>query len=223
MNINNNQIGKDLPVVEPILDTWGGKENAGNWGLDGKFEWEDFSTEKINAWYAESLNKTLDAFSSLVRAWEIVLINDGASRGDIGGVFELRLHNSYEEYVEEILNKIKKHPFPIYEIKINVDMFVSVRTVTSSNPNRSWIRNLGEFYIYVEQEDRETYLYFDMENTLFYPIDYRFDKNNTELFNLNQPLLEEALKNWEEKFDSSIDIEGLPGIYKYGFLPEDQW
>lgn len=39
--------------------------------------------------------------------------------------------------------------------------------------------------------------------------------------NIYQPsLLEEALRNWEQQFNSLIDVEGLPEIYKYGFLPE---
>ncbi|MEM8676118.1 MAG: hypothetical protein AAGF83_19950 [Cyanobacteria bacterium P01_G01_bin.67] len=196
MNTKHNQIDKDLPVVEPVLDTWGGKENAGNWGLDGKFEWEDFSIEKINAWYADSLIKTLEAFTYLARIWEVVLVNDGTSRGDIGGIFKLESYDSYEKYIENILKRIREHPVPIYEIWLKVDMFVYVKTVISPETNRFWIRDLGKFCISVDQEDEDSYLYLDIENTLFRPMDYRFDKNNTELFNLNQPLLEEALKNW---------------------------
>ena len=52
---------------------------------------------------------------------------------------------------------------------------------------------------------------------------YRFDENNTELFNLNRSLLEKALRKWEQKFNSSIDIKSLPEIYEYGFLPDDKW
>ena len=53
-------------------------------------------------------------------------------------------------------------------------------------------------------------------------MDYRFDKNNTELFNLNRSLLKEALRSWEQKFDAEIEADGLPGIYKYGFLLDDK-
>ena len=58
---------------------------------------------------------------------------------------------------------------------------------------------------------------------LFYPESWNHHEDNTELSNLNQPLLEEALRNWEQKFDAEIDPDGLNGIYKYGYLPEDQW
>jgi len=44
--------------------------------------------------------------------------------------------------------------------------------------------------------------------------------HNNELYSLNQPLLEQALRNWEKSFDVEIEPEGLPGIYKYGFLAD---
>lgn len=114
--MENNQIDKNSPVIEPVFDTWGGKKDAGYWGLDGQLEWLDFSVEEINNWYAESLVKTLDAFSSLARIWEVVLINDGELR-NIGGILKLGDNISYEQYVQSTLNKIRKHPIFIYEIQ----------------------------------------------------------------------------------------------------------
>ena len=72
-------------------------------------------------------------------------------------------------------------------------------------------------------EDEAAGILFSMNHTLFYSFSYQGGVDNTELFELNQPLLEKALRNWEQKFNSSIDVEGLPGIYKYGFLPDDRW
>ncbi|WP_254010755.1 hypothetical protein [Limnofasciculus baicalensis] len=43
---------------------------------------------------------------------------------------------------------------------------------------------------------------------------------DNELQLLNQPLLEKALKRWEEYFGSITEVDGIPGIYKYGFLVE---
>lgn len=61
-----------------------------------------------------------------------------------------------------------------------------------------------------------------MEHTLFCPYSYS-GEDNRELYALNQPLLKEALRNWEKEFDVEIEVDGLPGIYKYRYLPEDQW
>ena len=219
-----DHIDKNLPVVEPILDTWGSKKSAGYWGLDGNLEWRDFSVEEINAWFAQSLAKTLDAFSSLARVYKLVLLEQAELGANIGGSFRLESDFLYEEYIESTLNKIKQYPTSIYEVQIELDMFVYVRTPTSADePIRAWVRNLGDVSINIDREDECAGLWLNMEHTLFYPFSYQNNEDNTELFELNQPLLENALRNWEQKFNSRIDIEGLPGIYKYGFLPDDQW
>ena len=60
-----------------------------------------------------------------------------------------------------------------------------------------------------------------MDHTLFYPFSGGGSVDNTELFELNKPLLEKALRKWEQNIGIEIepDPDGLPGIYKYGFLP----
>ncbi|MEM7590156.1 MAG: hypothetical protein AAF383_01300 [Cyanobacteria bacterium P01_A01_bin.83] len=224
MNTHNYVIDKNLPVIEPLYDTWGGKKSAGYWGLDGELEWRDFSAQEINAWFAESLAKTLDAFSSLARISHILWRNGENNRGSIGFRLELESYSSYEEYLEKVFQCLKNYPILIEEIEIQVDMFVYVRTNISPNkPIRSWVRGFGDISINIDQEDEDAGLWLNMEHTLFYPFSYQNGKDNSELFELNQPLLKEALKNWEQKFNSRIEVEGLPGIYKYGFLPEDQW
>lgn len=224
MNAKNKQIDKNLPVVNPVCDTWGVKKSAGYWALDGQIEWDNLSVEEINAWCANSLVKTIDAFSSLARICEVVLINDGEFKKDIGNIFKLELDVPYEDYLRNTLKEIKKHHISIYEIQIELDMFVFVKTDTSPDkPIRAWVRDLGDISINIDREDEDAGLWLNIEHTLFYPFSYQNSEDNSELFELNQPLLEEALRSWEQKFNSSIDIEGLPGIYKYGFLPEDQW
>ena len=112
----------------------------------------------------------------------------------------------------------------IYEINVSLDLCVFVYTQESpKKPTQKWVRDLANLIIAIELEDEEPYLSLEMHHTLFYPFSYNGGEDNAELFGLNQPLLEEALKNWEDKFNSEIEAEGLPGIYKYGYLPEDQW
>lgn len=224
MDTHNYIIDKNLPVIEPLYDTWGNKKSAGYWGLDGELEWRDFSSQEINAWFAESLVKTLDAFSSFARISHILWRNGENNRGNIGFRLGLESYSSYDEYLEKVFQCLKNYPILIEEIEIQIDIFVYVRTNTSpDNPIRAWVGNLGEISINVDQEDEGAYLWLSVEHTLFYPFSYQNNEDNSELFKLNQPLLEEALQNWEQKFNSRIEVEGLPGIYKYGFLPEDQW
>jgi len=224
MNIQNNVVNQDLAIVKPLYDTWRIKKSVGYWGLDGQLKLQSFSVQEINAWFAESLIKTLDSFSSLSRISKLTLLEDSESGVDTGGILKLESNISYKKYIQNSLKSVREHAIPIYEIRIELDMFVFVRTESSPvKPIRSWVKELGDIHINIDREDENAGLWLNIENTLFYPFSYKGSQDNTELFRLNKPLLEEALKNWEQKFDSPIDVEGLPGIYKYGFLPEDQW
>lgn len=104
---------------------------------------------------------------------------------------------------------------------MNTDSIFGVRTKESLDKAvRSWVNDLGHLTICGGKKYGEPYLYLEMEHTLFCPSSDS-GEDNRELYALNQPLLEKALKSWENKLKAEIKPEGLPGIYKYGFLPED--
>ena len=60
-----------LSCVEPLLDTWGAKKSAGSWDLILEFDQNNRPIREHNNWYAETLKKTLEAFSSLAKAYAI--------------------------------------------------------------------------------------------------------------------------------------------------------
>ncbi len=102
--------------------------------------------------------------------------------------------------------------------------------LVQNKPVRVWVRefgnyvDIGKFEIFLDhQRYEENYVYFDISHMLFYPESWNHHEDNTELSNLNQLLLEEVLRNWEQKLGAEIDPDGLNGIYRYGYLPEDQW
>lgn len=222
-----------LSCVEPICDTWGHKDNAGNWDISLQFDYSKKSVQEHNRWYANILKDTLEALSCLTRAYAISFEPICSDKGKYEGVSLIwQPDQSYENYLENAFETIKKYPVDISWIDVDYDFFVYVRTKKSfSKPVRTWVREFGEsielsrMMIDLSLEDKEPGILFSMNHTLFYPFSYNADNDddNTELFELNQPLLEEALRNWEQKFDAEIEADGLPGIYKYGFLPEDQW
>jgi hypothetical protein len=36
---------------------------------------------------------------------------------------------------------------------------------------------------------------------------------------VNQPRLEQALRAWDATCGPIVEVEGMPGVYRYGFLP----
>jgi hypothetical protein len=139
-------------------------------------------------------------------------------------VLEWQPGNSYEEYIEQVLKAIREYPAAIEEVAMQVDLFVYVRTQESPNlPVQALVRGLGELLICGGLEYGEPDFCFSVDHTLFYPFSYHNSANNSELYSLNQPLLENALRRWEERFGSISEVEGLQGIYEYGFKQEEEW
>ena len=220
-------LDKNLLPAEPMFVSWGGKTGAGSWGLDFDFDFDPKSStiQDINQWYFVCLKKSLDAFDNLARVWKVSITL--ADQSEIAGEtieWKYKKGEDYQNYVDSIIDKLLNYPSEIYEINISLDLCVFVYTQESpKKPTQNWVRDLANLIIAIEIEDEEPYLSLEMHHTLFYPFSYNGGEDNTTLFGLNQPLLKEALRNWEQNFDVEIDVEGLPGIYKYGYLPEDQW
>lgn len=217
--MRNKQFEGTTPLIEPLYDTWGGKKYAGSWCIAPSFDFTSLSTQEVNAWFATSVSKTLDAFSHLVRAWRVDF--NTIYRDDVSGIrIEWRLGDSYDLYVENVRRAIQEYLAPIYLIEICVDLFAYVRTKDSPDiPIRAWVRLPSDFRIWGGPENTEPYLCFNVAHTLFRSRS-KDAQDNGELHALNQPLLEKALRQWEEYFDSVIEVDGLSGIYQYGFLAE---
>lgn len=221
--MHNQSIDKTVPPIEPLNDTWGGKKSAGKWFIVPPFDFTNLSIQLVNAWYIDSTIGTINAFDELARVAEVFF--SPSSESDIKGVvLEWQPGNSYEEYIEHVLKAIGEYPAAIEELVMQVDLLVFVRTEESPHqPIRAWVRYLGELLIRGGPEYGEPYICFSVHHTLFYPFSYPLGANNSELYSLNQPLLENALRRWEERFGSISEVEGLQGIYEYGFKPEEEW
>lgn len=222
----------DFPCIEPLYDTWGYKSQAGNWSIVLPGNFSKASVRERNSWYADTMVSTVNAFTPLARVYQVSFGSIPSQKTKVEGkIFERNLDEPYDNYLKKAFKAIQEYSVDIYALTLQVDLFVYVYTKESPNkPIRTWVREfgdsieMGEFEISLDHPRyKENYVYFDISHMLFYPESWNHHEDNTELSNLNQPLLEEALRNWEQKFDAEIDPDGLNGIYKYGYLPEDQW
>ncbi len=208
------------PSVKPLQTTWGLKQDAGVWSITPSFDFTSLSTQQVNQWYVDITLKTINVFSPLCRV-SAVSFTCSPSENTKPILIQWQSGSSYQKYLEKIVKGISEYPASIEILEMYVDMFVFVHTKESPDqPVRSWVNDLGHLAICGGKEYGEPYLYLEIEHTLFCNYSYE-GKDNTELFNLNQPLLEKSLKNWEQKFNSEIEAEGQLEVYKYGFLAED--
>jgi hypothetical protein len=217
-----------LPCVEPLIDTWAVTKRGGDWSISPSSDLSHTSIEERNVWYAEAMMSTIKAFSSLARVY-IVSFEPVSKESEIKSrTLKWDLDEPYENYLEKTYDAVKSYPIDIYILYVRVDLFVYVRTEESPNkPIRAWVRECGDhsytmadIQISIEHlMNYEPFLSFEMKHTLLYPDSWKGQIDNTELFELNRPFLEEALTNWEQAFTAEIETDGLPQIYKYGFLP----
>ncbi|MEH2068046.1 MAG: hypothetical protein V7K47_07750 [Nostoc sp.] len=222
--MHNQSIDKTADPIVPLYDTWGGKKSAGRWCIVLPFDFTSLSTQFVNAWYIDSTIGTIDAYDELARVWKAFF--SPSSESDIKGVvLEWQPGNSYEEYIEHVLKAIREYPAAIEELVMQVDLllvFVRIEECPHQ-PIRAWVRFLGELLICGGLEYGEPDFCFSVDHTLFYPFSYHNGANNSELYSLNQPLLENTLRRWEERFSSISEVEGLKGIFEYGFKPKEEW
>ncbi len=229
-----------MSCVEPLLDTWGAKKNGADWCISPAVDLTNSTVKERNTWLAEAMMSTIKAFAPLARAYRIYFdpiekidkLSQGEPADDVidGILMQWDFEESYETYLERAFQALKSYPLDIYILYIDIDLFVYVRTQKSLNkPFRTWVRRLSESIVIAKLQislddlmNYEPFLYFAMGHTLIYPYYDKFDDDNTELFELNRPLLAAALRNWEQAFNFEIETEGFPGIYKYGFLPGNQ-
>ena len=217
--MQNQSVSENLPSIEPLIDTWRILSNVGTWYITlDNLDFTHLSYQEINEWYYKTVTNTLEAFSEFGRVWKVFLSPSNREKFK-GIVLEWQLEESYQVYVEKVLRAIKTFPDIICTLEISIDLLVFVRTKQSPNkPIRAWIRNLGSFSFCGGLIHGKPFLYFDIEHTLFCLSTY-YDEN-VELYSLNQPLLENTLRSWEQKIGKINEVEGIEGIYEYGFLPD---
>ena len=223
-----------MSCVEPLLDTWGAKKNVGDWCLSPAVDLANSTVTERNTWLAEAMMSTIKAFAPLARVFAIsfnpIPGSDEYKKVE-GKTFQWDFDEPHKNYLERAYQSLKDYPVDIYILYIDIDLFVYVRTQESKNkPIRAWVRRLSESTVIADLQislDRlmnyEPFLYFAMQHTLIYPFCYYQDyEDNTGLFELNRPLLAAAVKNWEQAFNTEIEIDGLGSIYKYVFSPGNQ-
>lgn len=216
--MQNKIIEPTLFTIKPLHDTWDVRADTGVWVINLPSDFTSWSSQQINAWYKQTFISTVEAFSELIKVWEVALISTDEENKRV--VINWNIGDSYEEYIQNISQKILEFPAIIHTLEIQADFNVFVRTNESPEKIiRGWVRYLGKFYFCGHTFSGKPYIYLDMDHTLFCPSSSYED--NTELYDLNQPLLEKALRNWEQKIGTINEYDGLEGIYEYGFLPDE--
>jgi len=209
------------PPAEPVYDTWGIAGYAGSWYLTPTQQPEGTSPTAVNAWCQDTLLRTLEAFESVARPWRVGFGPSGNVQADPVQL-SWQPPQDHSGFVRDILRAAEEYGALIYEVEADLELYAYVRTVEApERAQQRWVRLPSSFSVRSWEGQGDGTSCFDVAHTLFRPYSKRED-DNSELYRLNAPLLEAALRRWQERFGGvEIEVDGLPGIYEYGYRGTD--
>lgn len=195
-----------------LQDTWSLADTAGYWVI----RLRDVQNEP-NHWTAEVARKSIKAFSGLVSP---VSVNFSTIAEE--SLPLVALHRGDEpshEFIERMFRSMVSYGAPIYAAEIFIELIAYARTQESPDVPVRMSLDLGDFFRISPSQSGEpiSQVSFTLEHTLFSP--HNLEGENRLLHLLNQPLLEAALKRWEQAIGPIVDWSGAEGVYRYGFTP----
>lgn len=211
----------DETTITPLFDTWEVVKYAGSWVLEpgepGLAAPENPEGEDRNLWLAAALERTVLAFQGFARPWRVYFDPiDRQSTSSIEMIWTPDVVNA--DFVMQVIDMIHRYPQPVASIDVDLEENVFVRTPESPHlPVRAWVRLPSDISINLGSVP---YLAYNRSDSLFWSSS-RWLVDNGELYRLNQPLLEQTLRRWEQMLGTITDVDGPEGIYRYGYRSEE--
>jgi hypothetical protein len=205
--------------VKPLYDTWKWQQDIGAWLVSLPDNLHAYSLKQRNQLFAEQLHGSLASFAQWQRVRKVKIYGNypDTRSGGFKEELEWAAKISNKDFMDSVLQRSQDCPALISQIEVEVDVLVYTRTPQYPNqPVRAWIRDCASFRI--SNSGSQGYVSFEVFVTLFCRHSPFLD-DNEELYNLNQPILSESLKAWEQQFGEINADDGLYGMYPHGFLP----
>lgn len=184
----------------------------GTWGFHSNIDFSRMRSEETNVWFFEQTFNFLRAFFGLVLPDSLEVITYNATqRIEKKGLDQMT-------FLDEYMLILKKLKEPMWTSRLNLNIIGFLRTAHDpDNPVRIQIQEPASFIVW-GGPDENGFQNFSIGYTLFSTLFLSGD--HMELWSMNQPILEKALRKWEEQTGHMIDIVDSTGgapVHKYGF------
>lgn len=185
---------------------------VGSWGFHSNLDFTRMTSESNNVWFFEQIFNFLRAFFGVVLPDSIELVTTNATqRVERKGLDQMT-------FLDEFMLILKKLKEPLWTAKLNLNLVGFLRTSHDpDNPVRIQIQEPTTHMIW-GGPDESGFQSFSIGYTLF--SDTVLEGESTALWSVNQPLLEKALRKWEQQTGKRIEVvksnANLP-MHKYGF------
>lgn len=185
---------------------------VGTWGFHSRIDFTRMRPEETNVWFFEQIFNFLRAFFGLVLpdSMEIITYN-ATQRIERKGLDQMT-------FLDELMLIMKKLKEPMWTARLNLNIIGFLRTSEDpDHPIRLQIQEPTSFIVW-GGPDETGFQNFSIGYTLFSSTVLEGD--HMELWSLNQPILEKALRKWEDQTGHLIEVvesnAGLP-MQRYGF------
>jgi len=187
---------------------------VGTWGFHSNMNFTRMRPEENNVWFFEQIFNFLRSFFGVVLpdALEIVTYN-ATQRIERKGLDQMT-------FLDELMLVLKKLKEPIWTAKLNLNIIGFLRTDHDpENPIRLQIQEPASFIAW-GGPDEAGFQNFSIGYTLFSSI--ALAGEHMMMWSMNQPLLEKALRKWEDQTGHLIEVVDSNGdlpVYQHGFKP----
>ncbi len=185
---------------------------VGTWGFHSNIDFTRMRAEETNVWFFEQIFNFLRAFFGMVLPDSLELITHNASqRFERKGLDQMT-------FLDDFMLLLKKVKEPLWTARLNLNVIGFLRTAHDPDkPVRLQIQEPTSFIVW-GGPDETGFQNFSIGYNLFSTTHLSGD--HMALWSMNQPLLEKALRKWEDQTGRMIEVvdsnAGLP-MQQYGF------
>ena len=185
---------------------------VGTWGFHSNIDFTRMRAEETNVWFFEQIFNFLRAFFGMVLPDSLELITYNASqRFERKGLDQMT-------FLDDFMLLLKKVKEPLWTARLNLNVIGFLRTAHDPDkPVRLQIQEPTSFIVW-GGPDETGFQNFSIGYNLFSTTN--LGGEHMELWSMNQPLLEKALRKWEDQTGRMIEVvdsnAGLP-MQQYGF------
>jgi len=185
---------------------------VGAWGFHSNMNFTKMGMEETNIWFFEQVFNFLRAFFGLVLPDSVEIITYNATkRVEKKGLDQMT-------FLDELMLILKKLKEPIWTCRLGLNIIGFLRSSRDpENPIRLQIQEPTSLIIW-GGPDETGFQSFSIGYTLF--SDLVLEGETEELWSINQPLLEKAMRKWEEQSGHVIEVTDSNGnlpVSQYGF------
>lgn len=185
---------------------------VGTWGFNSNLDFSEMSLEETNVWFFEQVFYFLRSFFGLVMPDSLEVITHNATQHiEKKGMDQ-------QTFLDELMLVMKKIKQPLWTLRVNLSIVGFLRTSHDpDNPVRLKIQEPSSFIVW-GGPDETGFQSFSIAYSLLSA--QMLEGEHSQFWSMNQPLLEKALRRWEEQSGHIIDVVDSNGnipISQYGF------